>query len=64
MTELTPREKEALELLAKGLLYKEIASIMGISMGNLKQKVHNIYKKLGAGNRTEALNNYKKANKS
>jgi two-component system, NarL family, response regulator LiaR len=60
MIRLTPREKEVLVLLAEGLLYKEIASAMGISVGNLKQKVHRIYKKLDANNRTEALNKYKK----
>jgi two-component system, NarL family, response regulator LiaR len=64
MSELTQREKEALDLLAEGLLYKEIAARMGISLGNLKQKVHLIYTKLGAINRTEALNKYKGTNKS
>ena len=58
MTELTPREKEALDLLAKGMFYKEVAAEMGITIGNLKQKVHKIYKKLDADNRTEALNKY------
>lgn len=58
MTLLTPREKEALDLLAKGMFYKEVAAEMGISIGNLKQKVHKIYKKLEADNRTEALNKY------
>ena len=64
MSKLTPKEKQALDLLAEGLLYKEIAPKMGITLGNLKQKVHAVYKKLGAVNRTEALNNYKKTNKS
>lgn len=58
MTKLTPREKEALDLLSKGLFYKEVAAKMGITIGNLKQKVHKIYKKLDADNRTEALNKY------
>lgn len=58
MTQLTPREKEALDLLAKGMFYKEVAAEMGITIGNLKQKVHKIYKKLDADNRTEALNKY------
>ena len=56
---LTPREKDALELLAKGLFYKEVAEEMGISIGNLKQKVHRIYKKLSVSNRTEALIKFK-----
>lgn len=58
MSKLTPREKEALDLLAKGMFYKEVAAEMGITIGNLKQKVHKIYKKLDADNRTEALNKY------
>ena len=58
MNNLTPREIEALEHLAKGLLYKEVAEKMDISVGNLKQKVHVIYKKLEASNRTEALIRY------
>ena len=64
MINLTPREIEALDLLAEGLLYKEIAPAMGITLGNLKQKVHRIYKKLDATNRTEALNKYRGTNKS
>jgi two-component system, NarL family, response regulator LiaR len=63
MAKLTPKEKEALDLLAEGLLYKEIAPKMGISLGNLKQKVHSVYKKLGASNRTEALNKSQDTNK-
>ena len=62
MTNLTPREKEVIELLGKGLFYKEIAEEMGISVGNVRQKAHAIYKKLGAYNRTEALNKYKGTN--
>lgn len=58
MSNLTPREIETLEHLAKGLLYKEVAEKMSISVGNLKQKVHVIYKKLEASNRTEALIRY------
>ena len=55
---LTKREKEVMHLLKKGHLYKEIAQNLGISMGSLKQYIHIIYKKLGAANRTEALNIY------
>jgi two-component system, NarL family, response regulator LiaR len=61
MTNLTPREKEVIDLLAQGLFFKEIAERMGITVGNVKQKVHKIYTKLDASNRTEALNNYQKA---
>lgn len=64
MVKLTPKEKEALDLLAEGLFYKEIAPKMGITLGNLKQKVHSVYKKLGAANRTEALIKVQGTNKS
>ena len=55
---LTKREKEVMQLLKKGHLYREIVQKLGISMGSLKQYIHIIYKKLGATNRTEALNIY------
>lgn len=54
--ELSEREMEVLTLLAKGLLYKEIARKLSISKGTVSQHVHNIYSKLQVFNRTEALN--------
>ena len=53
---LSKRENEILQLLAKGLLYKEIASRLGISVGTVRQHIHNMYEKLHVQNRTEALN--------
>ncbi len=53
---LTHREIELLHLLAKGLLYKEVAKKMGIKLGSVKQYTHIVYTKLGVTNRTEALN--------
>jgi len=55
---LTRREEEVLTLLAKGLLYKEIASHLGISTETVRRHCFNIYEKLHAYNRTEALNKY------
>jgi DNA-binding NarL/FixJ family response regulator len=55
---LTKRESAILQLLAKGLLYKEIAQQIGISGNTVKQHIHNIYEKLHVQNRTEALNKY------
>jgi len=52
---ITVREKELMELLAKGLLYKEIADRMGITIGTVKQHIHKIYDKLQVSNRTEAI---------
>jgi DNA-binding NarL/FixJ family response regulator len=53
---LSPREHEVLALLAKGLLYKEIAQQIGISVNTVRQHIHHIYKKLHVQNRTEAIN--------
>lgn len=53
---LSPREREILELLSKGFLYKEIASKLFIAVGTVKQHVHKIYEKLHVQNKTEAIN--------
>ena len=55
---LTRREYDILQLLAKGMLYKEIAQQISISNNTVKQHIHNIYEKLHVQNRTEALNKY------
>lgn len=54
--ELTNREKEILELLSQGLLYKEIADQKCISMDTVKKHVGNIYRKLQVNNKVEAVN--------
>jgi DNA-binding NarL/FixJ family response regulator len=53
---LSPRENEILQLLTKGLLYKEIASQLSISVATVRQHIHHIYEKLHVQNRTEAIN--------
>src|SRR6266496_799579 len=53
---LTNRENEILQLLAKGLLYKEIANQLSISVATVRQHIHHIYEKLHVQNRTEAIN--------
>jgi DNA-binding NarL/FixJ family response regulator len=53
---LSKRENETLLLLSKGLLYKEIADQLGISVSTVRQHIHKIYEKLHVQNRTEALN--------
>jgi DNA-binding NarL/FixJ family response regulator len=55
---LTEREFQLLDLLAQGLLYKEIGQQMGITTGTVKQHIHKIYHKLQVNNRTEAINRY------
>jgi DNA-binding NarL/FixJ family response regulator len=55
---LSVRENEVLQLLADGLLYKEIADRLFIGHGTVRQHIHNIYEKLHVSNRTEAVNKY------
>lgn len=53
---LSDRENEILQLLSKGLLYKEIANGLSISVATVRQHIHHIYEKLHVQNRTEAIN--------
>lgn len=55
---LSERENTVLQLLADGLLYKEIADRLNIVHGTVRQHIHNIYEKLHVTNRTEAVNKY------
>ena len=52
---LTKRETEVLNLIAKGLTYKEVASSLSLSVNTVPVHVRNIYKKLQANNRSEAV---------
>jgi DNA-binding NarL/FixJ family response regulator len=56
--QLSPRENEVLELLAKGFLYKEIGEKLNIATGTVRQHIHKIYEKLHVQNRTEAVNKF------
>ncbi|MEJ7770126.1 MAG: response regulator transcription factor, partial [Chitinophagaceae bacterium] len=55
---LSNREKEILEWLAKGMLYKEIAGQLFISPETVRKHVYHIYEKLHVNNRIEAVNKY------
>jgi DNA-binding NarL/FixJ family response regulator len=55
---LSNREKEILEWLAKGMLYKEIAAQLFISAETVRKHVYHIYEKLHVNNRIEAVNKY------
>jgi DNA-binding NarL/FixJ family response regulator len=52
---LTPREREVLEALARGLGNKQIAAELGVSERTVKFHVSSLFVKLGARNRTEAV---------
>lgn len=53
---LTKRENEILELLAKGYRYKEIADKLFVSLETVRSHAHHIYEKLQVSSRTDALN--------
>ncbi len=53
--QLSPREKEVLQLLADGLAVAQIARKLYISESTAKTHISKLYEKLGAGNRAQAL---------
>jgi len=52
--DLTPREREVLGLIVKGLSNKGIAAALGISEGTVKWHVNIILERLGVEDRTQA----------
>lgn len=55
MANLADREREVLDLLAQGLMYKEIADKLGIGFETVRTYVRRIYEKLQVRSRTEAV---------
>jgi DNA-binding NarL/FixJ family response regulator len=55
---LSQREKEILEFLSKGLMYKEIAAQLFLSPETVRKHVYHIYEKLHVSNRVAAVNKY------
>lgn len=53
--ELSPRETEVLELVSEGLTNKEIADRLYISVGTVKNHIHNILEKLHLHNRAQLV---------
>ena len=58
---LSAREKQVLEGLVEGLLYKEISEKLGISYSAVHKYQHNLFKKLHVNNRSEAIGIWLKA---
>jgi len=52
---LSPREREVLELLARGYLYKEIADSLTISLPTVNTYIRRIYEKLHVRSRAQAI---------
>ena len=56
--DLSPREREVLELLARGYLYKEIAGQLEISVQTVNTYIRRIYEKLHVRSRAQAVAKY------
>lgn len=52
---LSRREVDALRGLAEGKVYKEIAAEMGLSASTVRTHLHNVYRKIGAADRAQAV---------
>jgi DNA-binding NarL/FixJ family response regulator len=59
--ELSPREREILELLAQGFPNKEIAHRVGVNDGTVRWHLRHVYNKLHVRSRTEAALKFRTA---
>jgi len=55
---LSPREIEVLELLVKGLAYKEVSAELNISYSTVQRHIESIYRKLHVHSRSHAVAKY------
>lgn len=56
---LSPRETEALRLIARGLSYKEVATQMGVTLSTVQTYIRNLYRKLDTHSQVQAVNKAK-----
>jgi putative nucleotidyltransferase with HDIG domain len=52
---MSKREVDVLRRLARGMVYKQIASELGLSTSTVRTHLHNVYGKLGAMDRAQAV---------
>jgi putative nucleotidyltransferase with HDIG domain len=52
---MSDREVDVLRRLARGMVYKQIASDLGLSTSTVRTHLHNVYGKLGAMDRAQAV---------
>jgi putative nucleotidyltransferase with HDIG domain len=52
---MSSREVDVLRRLARGMVYKQIASELGLSTSTVRTHLHNVYGKLGAMDRAQAV---------
>jgi len=50
---LSPRERELISLVRKGMRNREIAEQLGVTEGTIKVYLHSVFEKLGVSSRTE-----------
>ena len=58
LNNLTHREREILELLSRGMMYKEIALALNLANDTIRKHVYHVYEKLHVTNRVEAVNKF------
>ena len=64
VAELSPREREILELLAQGFPNKEIACRLGVNDGTVRWHLRHVYEKLHVRSRTAAALKFRSATKA
>jgi DNA-binding NarL/FixJ family response regulator len=52
---LSPRERDVVEQLGRGLTYEQVATVLGVSINTVRAHVRAVYEKLGATSKTEAV---------
>ena len=52
---LSARELDVLRHLSEGMVYKQIASEMQLSVSTIRTHLHNVYGKIGAVDRAQAV---------
>ena len=55
LPELTPRELELLQLMARGLTNKDISSVLEISVDTVKSHLRHVFAKMDVETRAEAV---------
>jgi DNA-binding NarL/FixJ family response regulator len=55
VSDLSPRERDVLALVASGATNREIAATVHLSHHTVKEHLSSLYRKLGACNRTDAV---------
>jgi len=58
LDQLSPKEHQVLDRVARGFLYKEIAAELGITLETVRTHIRNIYQKLHVNTKTDAVLRY------